>query len=133
MIVVDTCVIVHLYNETELTWAAQKILSANPYWCLPSTWRVEYANVIAKLFRQNPCKEENVLKLYLSTCEQLEECECEIDTSQALRLALKYKISVYDAHFVALAEQLETQLITEDIEVLKKFKQAIAMKDFINA
>ena len=42
-------------------------------------------------------------------------------------------ISVYDAHFVVLAEQLSTWLITEDIEVLKKCpKRALSMLDFIS-
>lgn len=132
MIVVDTCVITHLYNETDLTTIAQKVLSINPHWCLPSTWREEYANVLTKFSRKSTCKQEEIINLFLSTCEQLQSCEHKIDVLDALHLAIHYQISVYDAHFLALAEQLDTSLITEDAEVLKKCKtRALSMKDFI--
>lgn len=133
MIVVDTCVITHLYNNTQLTNTAQKVLEVNPYWCLPSTWREEYANVLAKFSRKNSFSSEEVLNLFSSTCDQLKDFEHKVNTAAALNLAIRYQISVYDAHFVVLAEQLETFLITEDYEVLKKCKhRAMSMQDFIS-
>ena len=132
MIVVDTCIVTHLYNETELTSIAQEVLEINPHWHLPSTWREEYSNVLAKLFRKSNCKQEDVLRLFQSTCDELKNCEHIVDTIEALHLAIHYQISVYDAHFVVLAEQLDTWLITEDAEVLKKCKnRAVSMQGFI--
>jgi predicted nucleic acid-binding protein len=59
--------------------------------------------------------------------------EHQIDSSVAFEFALLYNISVYDAHFVVLAEQMETWLITEDIEVLKKCpKTAMSMVTYTN-
>lgn len=132
MIVVDTCVITHLYNDTEFTSLAQEVLRINPHWCLPSSWSIEYANVLAKLFRGSNRQPDEVLNLFLTTRDQLKDSEYQIDTLDALKLGMRYLIPVYDAYFVVLAEQLHTQLITEDVEVLKKCKHcAVSMQDFI--
>lgn len=133
MIVADTCIIVHLFNSTDLTSRAQQVLEINSDWYCPTTWREEYANVLAKLYKKSKCSPENVLSLFQTTSEQLLHRECKIRTKDALECAMQYQISVYDAHFIVLAEQLNTWLITEDIEVLKKCpKRALSMLDFIS-
>ena len=43
--------------------------------------------------------------------------------ADAIKLAFKLKVTVYDALYAALAEKLKTQLITYDRELLMKFKQ----------
>lgn len=133
MIVVDTCIITHLFNETELTAQAQQVLKINPDWYVPTTWREEYANVLAKLYTKSNCKPEEVLALFQITCDQLQNRERKIETKEALECAMHFQISVYDAHFIVLAEHLRTCLITEDIEVLKKCsKQTLSMNAFIS-
>lgn len=133
MIVVDTCIIIHLFNTTELTALAQQVLEINPDWHTPTTWREEYANVLAKLYKKSKCKPKEVLELFQKTFEELQNREYKIETKDALECAMQYQISVYDAHFVVLAEQLNTWLITEDLEVLKKCpKHAISMLDFVS-
>ena len=52
--------------------------------------------------------------------DQLKNCEIIVDTKRALEISIKYKISVYDAHFIVLAIDFNTLLITEDKEILKK-------------
>lgn len=132
MIVADTCILVHLFNSTELTARAQKVLEINSEWSIPTTWREEYANVLAKLYKKSKCKLEDVLSLFQTTSEELQNREYKISTKDALECAMQYQISVYDAHFVVLAEQLNTWLITEDTEVLKKCpRRALSMLDFI--
>jgi predicted nucleic acid-binding protein len=132
MIVVDTCIITHLFNTTELTALAQQVLEINPDWHTPTTWREEYANVLAKLYKKSNCMPQDVLSLFQTTCEALQNRQHRIDTKDALISAMQFQISVYDAHFVVLAEQLSTWLITEDIEVLKKCpKHAVSMRDYV--
>lgn len=133
MIVVDTCIIIHLFNTTELTSLAQQVLEINPEWNTPTTWREEYANVLAKLYKKSKCKPKEVLELFQTTSEELQNREYKIETKDALECAMQFQISVYDAHFVVLAEQLSTWLITEDVEVLKKCpKRALSMLDFVS-
>jgi predicted nucleic acid-binding protein len=132
MIVVDTCIIIHLYNSTELTALAQQVLEINPEWHVPAIWCEEYANVLAKLYKKTKCKADEVLTLFQTTSEELKNREYKIETKNALECAMQHQISVYDAHFVVLAEKLNTWLITEDIEVLKKCpERALSMHDFI--
>jgi hypothetical protein len=52
MIVADTCLVVHLFNETVLTNLAQKVQKKDASWILPPLWQEEYANVISKLARK---------------------------------------------------------------------------------
>ena len=53
MIIADTCLVFHLFNETLLTAKAQEILNKDSQWKLPVLWREEYANVISKLARKS--------------------------------------------------------------------------------
>lgn len=132
MIVVDTCIITHLFNQTELTSFAQEILDYDSEWCVPTTWMEEYANVLAKLFRKSKYNEEDVITLFKHTCEQLQDREYSVEAEEALIFAMRYKISVYDAYFVVLAERLNVWLVSEDHEVLKKCKdRAISIRDYL--
>lgn len=133
MIVVDTCILIHLFNATEHTLLAQQVLEIDADWYVSTTWREEYANVLAKLSKKNKSNPKEVLKLFQATVDEIQHREYKINTQEALECAMQYQISVYDAHFVALAGQLNTCLITEDIEVLKKCpKCALSMSNFVS-
>lgn len=132
MIVADTCVVVHLFNETELTSTAQAILKKEPIWILPKSWREEYANVLSKLAKMQNTPMNDVLQHYNSTVSQLYQWEKEIDIAKALKLSIKQRISVYDAQFVSFAIDYGTLLVTEDKEILRKCSDhAISMRDFL--
>lgn len=133
MIVVDTCIVIHLFNATELTGLAQQVLEINSDWHIPTTWREEYTNVLAKLYKKSKCRPADVLALFQTTSDEFQNREYKVSTKDALECAMQHQISVYDAHFVVLAEQLSTWLITEDIEVLKKCPRlAVSMHDFVS-
>jgi predicted nucleic acid-binding protein len=132
MIVADTCLVVHLFNETELTKDAQAILQKEPIWILPKSWREEYANVLSKLARQQNIRMNDVLQHYHSTVLQLHPCEREIDVSKALKVSIKQGISVYDAQFVSFAMDYDTLLVTEDRKIIKKCPEhAVSMAKFL--
>lgn len=134
MIVADTCVLIHLFNQTALTSQAELLLQKDPFWMVPHLWQEEYANVISKLARKEDRPTAEVLGHYNYVRDELKEFERIVDSAEALRFALTHKISVYDAHFVVLALELDIWVVTEDAEILKKCpKQAITMKDFCHA
>lgn len=120
MIVADTCLIFHLFNETLLTDKAQEVLEKDPNWVLPPLWREEYANILSKLARKEGRNANKVITHFNNTLEELKNCEIRVETEEALKISLDYSISVYDAHFIALAVNFNTLLITEDKEILKK-------------
>lgn len=132
MIIADTCLVFHLFNETDLTISAQKVLYIEPHWIVPPLWREEYANVLSKIARKGHRSKTDVLTLFKNTLNELSNCEIAIDTQTALEISLEYKISVYDAHFVALAIEFNTLIVTEDKEVLKRCPDiSINMSNFI--
>lgn len=132
MIVADTCLITHLFNETPLTKLAQKILEKESSWFVPPLWQEEYANVISKMARKEKKHSEEAVKHFNYTVQEMRGCEIPVQNEQALRLSIEFKISVYDAHFVSLAINLNTVLVTEDKEVLKHCPYvAVSMIDFL--
>lgn len=132
MIVADTCLVFHLFNETFLTSSAQKILNQDSNWILPPLWKEEYANILSKLARKDSRAIDEVVDHFSNTLEELKNCEINIDTRKALEISIEYKISVYDAHFVALARDYNIFLVTEDKEVLKKCSNiALSLHDFL--
>lgn len=132
MIVADTCLVVHLFNETDLTNAVQKVLEKEPAWILPRLWREEYANVLSKLARIEKRSFNAVMRHFSDTMEELKNCERDIDVKKALKLSIESRISVYDAHFVSLAVDYQTLLVTEDKEVLKNCPEtSVSIKEFL--
>lgn len=132
MIVADTCLLFHLFNETFLTSSAQEVLDKDPQWILPPLWREEYANVLSKLARKEHRAVEEVVDHFNHTVEELKNGEIVVDTLRALEISMKYKISVYDAHFIALAMDFNTVLVTEDKDVLKRCPAlAVSLADFV--
>lgn len=132
MIVADTSLIVHLFNETVLTSIAQKVQKKDASWIVPPLWQEEYANVISKLARKEARNVKEVLDHFNDVLEELQGSEINTDSRKALKLSLEYGINVYDAYFVGLALDFEVVLVTEDKEVLKKCKGiACSMHDFL--
>jgi len=132
LIVADTCLIVHLFNETLLTDVAQKIQKKDASWILPLLWQEEYANVISKLARKESRDVHDVIKHFSYVLDELRGSEIDVDSRKALKISIEYRISVYNAHFVELALDFGVTLVTEDKEVLESCR-AIArnMHDFL--
>lgn len=134
MIIAGTCLIFHLFNETLLTANAQKILDKDRYWILPPLWREEYANVLSKLARKERRAIGDVINHFNYTLDEMKNYEISVDTKRALQISIEYKISVYDAHFVALAIDFNTVLVTEDKEILNNCSTlALNLHDFLKS
>ena len=132
MIVADTSLIVHLFNETLLTEIAQKIHKKDASWILPPLWKEEYANVLSKLVRKESRNIAQVIKHFSYVLDALRGSEILVDCRNALKISVEYKLSVYDAHFVWLALDFDVILVTEDKEILKNCSHiACNMRDFI--
>ncbi len=106
-----------------------------PIWIFPPLWKEEYANVLAKFARKDSTLTEEKIVLHLEyTIAELEKHERNVVLSDALQLAIRRKISVYDAHFVQLAVDFDILLVTEDQEIIKKCPdKAMSMNAFLNS
>lgn len=131
MIVVDTNVLIHLFNDTNLNSIANKILDKDPIWITSSIWQEEYANFLAKFTLTSGKSTAEVCQHYQDVLDQMAASERNIDKIAVLRTAVKYKIRAHDAHFLTLAQEFMVPLITEDKQVLKNCPQiALSMAQF---
>lgn len=132
MIVIDTCIVFHLFNETSLNLKAQKLIEKSPHIILPPIWQEEYANILVKESRKNLILRSSLQDHYDKVVDQLVPHEVVVNKKQALRIALEANISSYDAQFVELSERYAIWLVTEDKELIKKNSGlAISMDDFL--
>ena len=131
MIVVDTNVIAYVLIEGDKTALAQQVAKKDPDWKVPPLWRHEFLNVLATSARAEVIDALQAEALWHKGLDLLVRAEKEADGSASLKLAIEHAISAYDAQYIALAQSLETQCITEDKRLLKTFPDtAVSMKAF---
>ena len=131
MIVVDTNVIAYSMIQGEYTSLAQQVRRLDSEWRLPSLWRHEFLNVLAVFVQHGGTQAQEALLLWHKTVDLLSPCEQAVNLPMVLQLAIDYKITAYDAQFIALAISLNARCVTEDRGLLKAFPQiAISMKNF---
>jgi predicted nucleic acid-binding protein len=121
MIVVDTNVLAYLYLPGEFTQAAEALLSSDVEWAAPVLWRSEFRNILAGYLRRKSLSFEQATALQAEAESLLAGYEYEVDSSSVLALVRDSDCSAYDCEFIALAEQLGTQLVTMDKKLLKAF------------
>ena len=114
MIVADANIVAYLFIEGDQTALAQAVLRSDPEWRLPPLWRHEVLNVLATFVRTGGASLEDAQPKWDEAVLRFSDFEKDVDPLQALALAVRYGISAYDAQYVALAEELDVQLVTQD-------------------
>lgn len=128
MIVVDSNVLAYLYLPGEHTAAAERLLERDPDWAAPVLWRSEFRNILAGYLRRGSLTFDQAHALQREAEELLVDAEFEVDSLKVLELVRDSDFSAYDCGLVALALQLETQLVTMDGKLLRAFPQiAVAL------
>lgn len=128
MIVVDSNVLAYLYLPGEFTAAAEALLQQDPEWAAPSLWRSEFRNILAGYVRRKMLRFEQACNLQAEAESLLEGFEFDVDSREVLKLVRDSDCSAYDCEFVALAERLDTPLVTMDKKVLRAFpKRAVPL------
>lgn len=131
MIVVDTNVLAYLWLPGEFTAQAESALRRDPDWIAPYLWRSEFRNVLATYVRAKHIKPHDAHRVYLGAETMLRGREYAVTGSAALDLAFTSNLSAYDCEYVALAEELNCQLVTSDKKIVKTFaKKATLLADF---
>lgn len=121
MIVADTNLIASLWVPNNMDKLAYSVLLKDPNWIAPVLWKSEFRNVLALYLRKNIMD----LSLILQVIEEAEilmgSGEFEINSTQVMSLVSKSQCSSYDCEFVALADDLNIQLVTFDKKILSEF------------
>lgn len=123
MIVVDSNVLAYLYLPGQFTAAAEALLARDPEWAAPLLWRSEFRNILAGYLRRKILSFEQVCAIQTEAESLMDGFEFPVDSQEVMALVNRSNCSAYDCEFVALAQRLQTSLITMDKKILKAFAQ----------
>ncbi len=124
MIVVDVNVLAYtLINGIATPWA-EKLRVMDPRWAVPSLWTYEFENILASYLRRD---EWDVARAMVTLGNAASLLSVVRDPSPKTMFGLvgEYKITAYDAQYVALAMELKVPLVTEDKELVRKFQGVV--------
>lgn len=132
MIVVDTNVIASLWVPNNMEELAYRVLRKDPEWAAPLLWRSEFQNILALYLRKNILELPTVLQA-MQEAEQLMEFDAySVNSVQVLHFVHISTCSSYDCEFIALADELNVQLVTFDKQICKEFPDiAIHPESFV--
>ncbi len=114
MVVVDTNVLAYLLIAGDKTALAQQLFDQDADWHSEPFALVELSNVLATACRTMGLSPGRARRTLERAEELLENTLHPIDHGLALALANDYSVSAYDARFLAVADQLDAPLVTED-------------------
>ena len=133
MIVVDTNILAYLLINSERSAEAERALQKDPVWAAPLLWRSELRNVLALYMRQRGMTAEQAVKVIDKADELLQGREYALASHTVLTLVGQSACSAYDCEFVALAQDLDVSLLTDDRRILSEFPQrAISLTRFVS-
>ncbi len=128
MIVVDSNILAYLYLPGEFNARAEALLQQDAEWAAPLLWRSEFRNILAGYLRRGALTFDNTVAIQQEADALMQGAEFEVNSTQVLELVRASTCSAYDCEFVALAQQLDTKLVTMDKKVLQAFQQdAVAL------
>lgn len=121
MIVADTNLLIYLYVQGQRTEESEAVLQQDAVWAAPLLWRSEFRNVLIGLVRTDALQLEEAHAIIDEAERWLTGHEYSVVSRQVLALASRSGCSAYDCEFVALAQDLEVPLVTNDRQILKAF------------
>ena len=131
MIVADTNLIVYLFITGDQTLLAQEVLHKDPNWIVPPLWQSEFRNVLAAYIRRGMAVSE-AKQIMENALETLENRQIIPSYEKILDLIAESDCTAYDCEYIALARQLNIELVTADKQLLNRFPDcAISLEEFI--
>ena len=132
MIVVDTNIIASMWVPNDMDKWVYKVLKKDDEWIAPILWRSEFRNVLSTYLRKNILELPVVLQAIEEAEQLMDANEFEVNSTQVMSLVSDSSSSAYDCEFVALADDLNIQLVTFDKKIVREFPDiAITPKEFV--
>jgi len=132
MIVADTNIISYLLLPTVYTDSVEKLYKIDADWSAPILWKSEFRNVMALYLRKKIITLDKAMQLQDTAESIIIQNEYDIPSSQVLALIDKSDCSAYDCEFIALANHLDTKLVTQDKKILRELPStAISISDYL--
>lgn len=131
MIVVDTNIIASLWVPNDMDERVYMVFKKDNDWIASLLWRSEFRNVLSIYLRKNILE----LLVVLQAIEEAEQLmaanEFEVNSTQVMSLVSDSSCSAYNCEFIALADDLNIQLVTFDKKIIREFPNiAISPKEF---
>jgi predicted nucleic acid-binding protein len=117
MIVIDTNVIAPLYLRSAQTEAVTRLFARDQIWRTEPVALIELSNVLLSYERARYITAATARNCLERAAAFLQPNLFRVTHRAALDAALRYGTTAYDARFLAVAQQLDCRLITEDAKL----------------
>jgi predicted nucleic acid-binding protein len=117
MLVIDTNIIAPLYVRSARTDAVMKLFARDQIWRTEPLALIELSNVLITYERARYITATTARDCLDRAAAFLQPNLFRVSHQAALDAALRYGTTAYDARFLALAQQLDTPLVTEDAKL----------------
>jgi len=117
MIVIDTNIIAPLYVQSAQTEAVTKLFAQDQIWRTEPLALIELSNVLITYERSRYITAATARDCIDRAAAFLQPNLFRVSHRAALDAALRYGTTAYDARFLAVAEQLNSRLVTEDAKL----------------
>lgn len=114
MTLVDTNILVMLVIETPRTSDAARLLSLSTAWHSEHFILAELTNVLSKQIRGGFLTLSEARSAYDEAADLMGSNLHNANDHQVLEASVEFKITAYDARYIALAQQFGVRLVTED-------------------
>ena len=119
-IVVDASVAAKWVVEEEHSQQAAQLLTAASLHA-PAHWRAEAANVLwVKVFRGDLTPDDAKERTLVLNRAPVTDTAIAILVPRAFTIAVTHSITVYDALYVALAEQRDVECVSADVKLIRR-------------
>lgn len=133
MIVVDTNIISYFFISNNSSRLVEKLFTKAPRWHAPLLWRSEFRNVLSKYLRKDILSLSQCFTVLQQAEQLMSGNEYQVTSPQVFDLVASSNCTAYDCEFVALAQHLNTLLVTEDKKIIREFpKVACSIKSFLD-
>jgi predicted nucleic acid-binding protein len=113
MVVIDTNILAYLLIEGDRTADAQTLFKRDTQWRSEGFLLIEFTNILATYLRSGALG-RGAVEGILTSAEQVVSGLIDVPHGRALKLAMEFGVSAYDARFLGAAQSLGGRLVTED-------------------
>lgn len=121
MIVADTNITVQLFIAGNLSSAARRLFDLEDQWIVPPVWPHEFLNVMATYGKSRGMSQSRCVTTWHEASNIFLPRIVPVDYDAALGLAVKHRLSGYDAQFITLARDQGIACVTEDRRLREAF------------
>lgn len=114
MIVADTSIIVPLMLDHEEAERATRARRIDREWRVPRLWQAEFANTVNKLMIARELSLSDADEAMRLADREFRPREVDVSLVDIVRAAQKYRLTAYDATFLALGIKLGVPVVTND-------------------